>query len=233
MVIAKYRSMQKEKDISKIETLNKKSNSHNYKISKRFFDIIFSLIISPIVIIAITIISLYIKIKSPQNRVFFLQKRLGLNGKLFTVYKLNTMIPDAEKVLKEILKKDKKLREEYEKYKKLKNDPRVIKGIGTFLRKTSLDELPQFLNVFLGDMSVVGPRPYIKNEFKKYDNILVKRISSVKPGVTGLWQVTERNDTDFASRVKKDLEYISTQNFWMDIKIIFLTLKVMLRREGI
>ena len=201
--------------------------------NKRAFDIIFSLIILPFITPIIFIIAISIKIKSPNSNPFFLQKRLGLDRKTFTVFKFTTMIPNAEDILDTWLKKDQKIKNEYLTYRKLQNDPRIIKGIGNFLRKSSLDELPQFFNVLLGDMSIVGPRPYLKDEFKNYNQNIVNTICSTKPGITGLWQVTERNDTDFHSRVKKDLEYISERNFWMDIKIILLTIKVMILKEGV
>jgi len=204
-----------------------------YQIQKRIFDITFSLfaliVLSPVFLI----IAILIKIKSPKGNIFFIQKRLGKENHIFKVYKFRTMSMNAEKILEAWLREDKKFKEEFFRYRKLKEDPRIIKGIGIFLRKTSLDELPQFLNVLKGEMSIVGPRPYIFKEFdtykpKKHINI----ISSVKPGVTGLWQVTERNHTTFKSRVEKDIEYINSQNFWLDLKIILQTIKVMIFREG-
>jgi undecaprenyl-phosphate galactose phosphotransferase len=219
-------------------------NEENYKVLldikhdikkqvlKRSFDILFTLSFMFLLIPIIIIIALWIKIKSPNGDIFFTQQRLGLNGRFFRVYKFRTMIPNAEKILEEWLERDSKVKEEYFTYRKLKEDPRIIKGIGHFLRKTSLDELPQFFNVLLGDMSIVGPRPYIYKEFEQYTQTHVDIISSVKPGVTGLWQVTERNEATFDSRVNKDIEYIVSQSFWMDIKIIFQTVKVMILKEG-
>lgn len=203
------------------------------KVTKRVFDFFFSIfsifILSPIFII----IALYIKIKSPQGPILFTQRRLGLNHSYFRVYKFRTMIPNAEKVLKDLLDKDEKIREEYLTYRKLQNDPRIIPGIGNFLRKTSLDELPQFFNVLLGDMSIVGPRPYIEDEFYSHDSKFKKVILSMKPGVTGFWQVGDRHNDTFENRVEKDLEYILLQSFLLDIKIILKTIIVMLFKKGI
>jgi len=205
-----------------------------FKIDKtRLFDIGFSLfaltLFSPIFIV----ISLLIKFKSPEGKVLFTQKRLGLNGKEFEVYKFRTMIPDAEAKLEELLARDEAVKEEYLTYRKLKNDVRIIKGVGSFLRKSSLDELPQFFNVLLGTMSVVGPRPYMKAEFFKHSSATVKKITSVKPGITGYWQVIpSRHDTTFNDRVKNDLEYIEQKSLWLDLKIIFKTVWVMLLRSG-
>jgi len=198
------------------------------------FDFLFALcaivIFSPILVI----VALLIKLNSPKGKVLFKQKRLGLDGKLFYVYKFRTMVPDAEKKLEALLASDSEIREEYLTYRKLKNDPRIIPNIGTFLRKTSLDELPQFFNVLLGQMSIVGPRPYIKNEFDIFPTQLqLKIITAVKPGVTGYWQVIpERHDTTFESRVAKDIEYIEKRSFGLNLKIIGQTLGVMALKKG-
>ncbi|MBD3808167.1 MAG: sugar transferase, partial [Epsilonproteobacteria bacterium] len=124
------------------------------------------------------------------------------------------------------------IRDEYLTYRKLKNDPRVIPVVGEFLRKTSFDEIPQFLNVLIGDMSIVGPRPYIANEFHKHAKQYVTIITSVKPGITGFWQVTERNNTTFDKRVDMDISYIINRTFWLDLKIIFQTVLVMVLKKG-
>jgi undecaprenyl-phosphate galactose phosphotransferase len=198
---------------------------------KRLFDIIFSifaiLLTSPIMLIIIILI----KIKSPNSKIFFTQERLGLNGVTFKVFKFTTMIPNAENILKNWLEIHPEIKEEYLKYRKLKDDPRIIKGIGNFLRKSSLDELPQFFNVLKGDMSVVGPRPYIENEFHKHEDYHIKEILSVKPGVTGYWQVNDRNHSTFNERVDTDLEYIQIRNFILDIKIIFKTIMMIVNRK--
>ena len=207
-------------------------NNLGKKLGKRIFDILFStfaITISSPVMLAIAIL---IKLKSPDGSVFFTQKRLGYAGKKFRVIKFRTMVPNAEEVLEKMLSGNKEIRNEYLKYRKLKNDPRIIPIIGEFLRKTSLDELPQFFNVLIGDMSVVGPRPYIEEEFYKHTKIHVDIITSVKPGVTGYWQVTDRNAATFNGRVDSDIEYIKNQNLWLDLKIIFQTVMVVVFKKG-
>lgn len=199
---------------------------------KRVFDIVFSLfaiiLLSPVYIV----VALLIKIKSPGAPVIFTQQRLGLNGKFFRVYKFRSMIPNAEKVLEDMLENNPEVREEYLTYRKLKDDPRIILGIGNKIRDHSIDELPQFFNVLFGDMSVVGPRPYIANEFVNHSQKYVKIITSVKPGITGYWQVKERNKSTFNTRVAMDIEYIQNQTFWGDIKIIIQTVLVMVFKKG-
>ena len=203
------------------------------KALKRTFDIgfsLFALLLSSFIMI---IIAFFIKIKSPNGSILFKQKRLGLNGKYFYLYKFRTMVPNAEAKLKLLLDSDEHIKKEYLKYRKLKNDIRIIPGIGSFLRKTSLDELPQFFNVLIGNMSTVGPRPYIKTEFYNYSQITVNKIVSVKPGITGYWQtIPSRHNTTFDDRVKTDMDYINKKNFWLDLNIIFKTIKVMVLRKG-
>jgi exopolysaccharide production protein ExoY len=218
---------------SNMETYNAIHEDNSKKIGKRIFDFCFSIfalvILAPIMIV----IAFMIKLKSPDGKILFTQQRLGLNGKFFRVLKFRTMVPNAEQKLQEMLDSDEKARVEYLEYRKLQNDPRIIPSIGNFLRKSSLDELPQFFNVLLGDMSVVGPRPYIENEFYSHDSKFLDVILSTKPGVTGLWQVSSRNDTTFNDRVIQDIEYITHQSFMEDIKIIFKTILVVVLRKGI
>lgn len=200
----------------------------------RSFDFLFAFfalfVLSPIILM----IALTLKIKSPNGEIFFKQKRLGLDHKLFDVYKFRTMIPNAEERLKELLNSDETLKNEYLTYRKLKSDPRIIPHIGDFLRKTSLDELPQFFNVLRGEMSIVGPRPYIENEFDVFQTELeLETVTAVKPGITGYWQVIpERHETTFESRVETDMEYIKKKNFMLDLKIIGQTLSVMALKKG-
>jgi undecaprenyl-phosphate galactose phosphotransferase len=202
------------------------------KIYKRLFDIVFSITVLILLSPIFLIIAILIKVKSPNGAVIFTQQRLGLNKTFFRVFKFRTMIPNAEKVLQEMMDEDEELKNEYLRYRKLKNDPRIIPGIGEFLRKSSLDELPQFFNILIGDMSVVGPRPYIEDEFYSHDDKFLDIILSIKPGITGPWQVGERNNTTFNQRVLEDVKYISTQSFWLDMKIIFKTIKVMIFKKG-
>ena len=215
-----------------LEVYNSIHNNLKKQIIKRIFDFFFSFFaivcLSPILMI----ISIMIKIKSPDGSIFFSQQRSGRNNTFFRVYKFRTMIPNAEKVLKDMLEKNEEIRNEYIKFRKLKNDPRIIPGIGDFLRKTSLDELPQFFNVLIGNMSIVGPRPYIENEFYSHDKRFKDLILSMDPGITGYWQVGDRHNDTFENRVNKDLEYMTIQSFALDIKIILKTICVMVFRKG-
>lgn len=208
-------------------------NKEERVIKKRLFDMVFSIFAITLLFPIMIVISLLIKINSPEGSILFKQRRLGLNGKEFEVLKFRTMVPDAEERLQELLISDVKIKKEYFIYRKLKNDVRIIGGIGQFLRKSSLDEVPQFFNVFLGNMSVVGPRPYMKAEFSEYKNNTIDKILSVKPGITGYWQVIPtRHNTTFDERVGSDLNYIDCRNLWLDSKIIFKTVWIMGLRRG-
>ena len=140
------------------------------------------------------------------------------------------MVLNADKVLVDFLKDNPSLKEEWEKDQKLKNDPRITR-VGNFLRKTSLDELPQLFNVLLGQMSLVGPRPIVKNEIEKYDEVY-ELYKSVRPGITGLWQISGRNNTTYEERVNFDKEYIENWTFFSDLIILIKTIKVVIFREG-
>lgn len=209
----------------------KRSNVKNiiYSFFKRVFDIIIGIlgiiILLPVSII-VKIINLINKDLAP---VFYSHTRIGKNGKEFKLYKFRSMVPNADEVLKEMLK-DKKIAEEYNKNKKLKNDPRITK-VGKILRKTSLDELPQFINILKGDMSLIGNRPYLPREKKdmgKYYNEIIK----TKPGLTGYWQVNGRSDVSFNNRLKLEQFYSNNYSLIMDIKILFKTVVVVLKRDG-
>lgn len=162
--------------------------------------------------------------------IFFVQKRIGKDGKLFNMYKFRTMVKDADKKLEELLEKDEDAREEYKKYKKLKNDPRVTK-FGKFLRKTSLDEFPQFFNVLKGEMSLVGPRPYLPREIEDMGEYY-KYIIQHKPGITGYWQISGRSDITFEKRVDIDFKYHYKKSLKNDIKILLITTLITIRRKG-
>ncbi len=162
--------------------------------------------------------------------IFFKQERIGKNGKLFKMYKFRTMVKDADKKLEELLETDEVARKEYKKYKKLKNDPRVTK-FGEFLRKTSLDEFPQFLNVLKGDMTLVGPRPYLpreKDDMGSYYDYIIKH----KPGITGYWQISGRNDVTFENRMDIDFKYHYKKSLSNDIKILLITTLITIKRKG-
>jgi undecaprenyl-phosphate galactose phosphotransferase len=163
--------------------------------------------------------------------VYYSQTCAGRDLKPFRMHKFRTMVPGAEKILQELLKDD-EIRQEYQVAYKLKNDPRVTK-VGTFLRKTSLDELPQLFNVLKGEMSLVGPRPIHPRELKLYykeDTAL--QLTKVKPGLTGLWQVSGRSDIDYQQRIELNLYYIRNWSLWLDIVILFRTVEVLLNRKG-
>jgi len=200
---------------------------------KRIFDIGFAIFAIAIFLPIMIIIAFLIKVSSPEGSILFKQKRLGLKNEEFDVLKFRTMIPNAEEKLKILIDENQEVKEEYLKYRKLKNDIRIIEGIGNFLRKTSLDELPQFFNVLKGDMSIVGPRPYMKAEFYQYSTTVVNIITSVKPGITGYWQIIpSRHDTTFRNRVETDIEYIRKRDFLLDLSIVFKTVAVMVLRKG-
>jgi undecaprenyl-phosphate galactose phosphotransferase len=193
---------------------------------KNILDKILAILLLPFFLILIFILAIYILIVDGRP-VFYLTERVGKNMKKFKMIKLRTMRKNADKILDEILK-DENLKREYDLYKKLKADPRLIKG-GLFIRKHSLDELPQIFNILKGDMSFVGPRPYLENEI---DENFPKEIFSVKPALTGLWQVSGRNELTFEERVKLDLEYVKNLNFFLDLKILLQTIKEIIYPHG-
>jgi len=173
-----------------------------YEITKRYFEIIFSIFIILFSIPLVLVLALLIKLNS-RGPIFFKQIRIGKDKKLFECIKFRTMSKEADDILNNLILKDKKLRKEFKKTQKLKNDPRIT-PIGKFLRKTSLDELPQFLNVLKGEMSLIGPRPIVEEEKIRYGKNLNK-VLSIKPGITGLWQVSGRNKLSYKRRIKLDL----------------------------
>jgi len=194
---------------------------------KSAFDYFFAftslILLLPFILIIIAAIKLFSK-----GPVLFRQERSGVNGRVFNVYKFRTMFADAE-ARREGLRD---LNESDGPVFKIRKDPRVIPYIGTFLRKTGLDELPQLLNVLKGEMSVVGPRPPIPDEVDEYDRWQMRRLS-MKPGLTCLWQVSpKRNDLSFDQWMKKDLEYIDNWSLWLDLKIILMTMKAVLGMQG-
>lgn len=170
-----------------------------------------------------------IKLTSP-GPIFYSQRRVGRNGNHFFAWKLRTMVVNADETLEQYLQTHPELREEWERDHKLKNDPRVT-SIGHVLRKTSLDELPQLWNVFCGEMSLVGPRPIVDAEIKKYGEAY-RCYSKVLPGITGLWQVSGRNNTTYEERVAFDDYYVRHWSLWMDTYILLKTVRVVLLREG-
>lgn len=211
---------------SKTELLN--SNNFYRTRGKRIFDICFAiaLILAVVPIIAV----LYVLVRLDGGPAFFGHKRVGKSGKVFVCLKLRTMVPNAEAILQAYLENNFQARLEWDSNFKLDHDPRITR-LGRFLRKSSLDELPQFFNVLLGDMSIVGPRPVTSVELEKYGDAKESYLAC-KPGVTGVWQVFGRNDTSYNERVNLDNAYYQNMAISLDLKLILLTPLVMLKMCG-
>ena len=197
-----------------------------YLSTKRIVDILFSLIGLLFLIPISIIIKICYMVTGDFTSIFFIQDRIGKNGKHFKFFKFRSMVPNADEILFRTLEMDKILEEEYTKYKKLKKDPRIT-PIGKIIRKFSIDEMPQFINVFLGDMSLIGNRPYLPRE-KKDMGDYYEDIVKTKPGLTGLWQVSGRSETTFEERLEIEQRYSKQAGFKLDIKIFFKTFKVVL-----
>ncbi|MCE2706678.1 MAG: undecaprenyl-phosphate galactose phosphotransferase WbaP [Proteobacteria bacterium] len=198
------------------------------RVIKRACDIVLS--ICGLVLLSPVFMAFMLLILCSGNKVFFRHKRIGRAGKHFYCLKFQTMYANAAEILEKVLLTDKNAKEEWEKDFKLKHDPRVTK-IGDFLRKTSLDEIPQLWNVLKGDMSLIGPRPIIDAEIEKYnDDFYYYKL--VRPGVTGLWQISGRNDVDYQNRVRLDVWYVKNWSLWYDFVIILRTVVVVLARKG-
>ena len=203
-----------------------------YRIVKRFFDFLFALIALILLLIPLIVVAIIVKCNS-KGPAIFKDKRIGYKGKLITVYKFRSMYIDAEANIDKYLTPEQK--EIWLRERKLEDDPRITK-VGKFIRKTSIDELPQFINVLLGSMSLVGPRPISKREYEThYTEEEKKVLNLVKPGVTGYWQVYARNDVEFETgeRQKLELEYIYKRSLWLDTKILFLTVPAVLSHKGV
>lgn len=197
---------------------------------KRAFDIIFGLfaflVTLPVLIPALCLIAL-----TSRGSPFFKSKRIGLKGRVIYCYKLRTMYIDAEERLSSLLQSSPKIADEYAAKRKITSDPRVT-FIGYFLRKYSIDEIPQFLNVIFGDLSVVGPRPYFARELKEIEPAHLHELLCVRPGVTGPWQISGRSDISFVERTKMEIPYAKTWSWASDFKYIFKTLPAVLRSKG-
>ena len=197
---------------------------------KRMIDV-FGALIGIIFIIPLCIVIKVVNVlNNDYGSIFYSQDRIGLYGKHFKMYKFRSMILNAEEKLNVILENNIELKKEYETYKKLHNDPRIT-PIGKFLRKTSLDEFPQFINVLKGEMSLVGPRAYMvteKQEMGDAYNIIIK----CKPGITGYWQVTGRSGVTFKNRLEMDIDYYENHNLYIDMKLLFKTFYAVFKRNG-
>ena len=192
-----------------------------YLVSKRIIDIVGSLcgiiLLSPVFLI----VAILIKLEDPKGKIFFAQERNGQYPKTFKMYKFRSMVHNAEELLKDLMDRNEQTGPVF----KINDDPRITK-VGKFIRKTSIDELPQLFNVLKGDMSLVGPRPPIPHEVEQYNSYQMQRLA-VKPGLTCIWQVSGRNNIGFDEWVEMDIEYIKTRNLWLDIKLIFKTVGVL------
>lgn len=210
-------------DLDNIQT----NNSIFYIVSKRIIDIVGSLagiiLLSPLFLV----VAILIKIEDPKGKVMFLHERVGKHGKMFSCLKFRSMFANAEEMKVNFTEAQKK---EYEETFKLQDDPRITK-VGKFIRKTSLDELPQLFNILKGDMTIVGPRPIVIEELEFYGEY-EKYYKSVIPGLTGLWQVSGRSNTTYDERVALDMEYISTRNTLKDLHLIMKTVLKVLKKEG-
>lgn len=202
------------------EVIENERSNILYEVIKRIIDIVASftglILLSPLILI----VSMLIKLES-KGEVIFKQKRVGLNGKEFYMYKFRSMVINAEE-LKEQLESQNEMSGPMFK---IKDDPRITK-VGKFIRKTSIDELPQLINVIKGDMSLVGPRPSLPNEVKKFEQWMMERLE-VKPGLTCIWQISGRNNIDFEDWMKLDIKYVRERSFKLDIKLILKTVLVL------
>lgn len=222
-----------EKELNKsiVNTKNKgKFLFYIAKATKRIIDIVGS-IVGIVLLIPLSIVIKIANIKQKDyGPLFYKQKRIGKNGKEFTLYKYRSMVMDADEKLYRYLEENEEAREEYSTYKKLKNDPRVTK-VGHFIRNTSIDEFPQFINVLKGNMSLVGPRPYLPREKNDMGSLYHTVIQS-KPGITGMWQVSGRSEITFEDRMKMDIEYYYNWSLKTDIKLLLKTIKKVIQKEG-
>ena len=211
-----------------LEVKNNLAQRRN-RLFKRIFDITATVIGGILILPVIAIVAILIYLDSP-GPIVFGHKRVGQGGKEFPCYKFRSMVPNAQEALEIYLKENPAAREEWERDFKLKDDPRVTK-IGKFLRKTSLDELPQLWNVLIGDMSLVGPRPIVRAEVEKYGEY-INDFYLVPPGITGVWQVSGRSDTTYEERVLMDSWYVHNWSIWMDIVYLVKTVLVVLKGKG-
>ncbi len=197
-----------------------------YPFSKRLFDILFSASVLILGLPAFALIALIIRC-SARGPIFYLDNRVGMDGRLFRCVKYRTMALDASQRLTELLQSCPQSKLEWELYQKLKLDPRIT-PIGRFLRKTSLDELPQFWNVLKGDMSVVGPRPVTAKELEERFGPKASKILTAKPGITGYWQTSGRSNISYEERIQLEEEYIDRRSFWFDLKLVAKTVPAMI-----
>jgi len=211
------------------EALSKTVRAPLYqKYGKRVLDLTLSVVLIPLILPVVGL--LWLAMRADGGPGFFGHTRIGQNGQTFRCWKIRTMVPEAEALLQVYLHEHPEAAEEWARDHKLTNDPRIT-WFGHFLRKTSLDELPQLWNVLRGDMSLVGPRPIVAEEMKRY-GAYQSCYTSMRPGITGLWQVSGRNDISYDDRVILDVRYLVELGFWSDISIILRTARAVLLRTG-
>ncbi len=203
-------------------------NSFYARFGKRIFDLGLTLLLLPLAIPLIAAIALYLLVT--EGSPFYTQQRLGKDGRVFRIWKLRTMRRNADALLAAMLENDPELKAQWDRDQKLRVDPRVTR-LGAFLRKSSIDELPQILNVLSGEMSLIGPRPMMLDQAPLYGPEIAF-YKALRPGISGLWQVTERNDADFSRRAKIDAEYARTLSFRNDLSIVIKTIRTVLRSNG-
>ena len=212
------------------ETQNEVRSPKAFLFIKRVIDILGALVGTILTFFVLLIVKIAFLVTGDKEKLIFKQTRIGKNGEPIKIHKIRSMVVNADEVLETILKEDSEKAEEYRVYKKLKDDPRITK-VGRFIRRYSIDELPQFFDVLTGQLSLVGPRPYLfkeKDEMGKYYDTIIK----VKPGVTGFWQVNGRSNTDFETRLKMDKYYCRTRTLGMDFGIVFKTVYKVFKKEG-
>ena len=200
-----------------------------YLFIKRVFDIVVSFFGVIVFIVAAFIIKIAYVLDGDHHPILFKQTRVGKDGREFQILKFRSMVWNADDVLKELLKKP-KYKKQWNSFQKLDNDPRITK-IGKIIRTGSIDEIPQFLNVFCGSMTMVGPRPLLPGELKAHGGS-EKKYNSVKPGMTGYWATRGRSDSDYEERLKMEYYYVDNQSLKLDIKILFRTVEVVFHRKG-
>ena len=218
------------KEMIKMDINKNEISKKIYRFIKRTVDIIGALVGCSILLPLTLCIWIANIISKDNGPVFYVQKRIGKNGKVFKMYKYRSMVVNADKKLKRYLLDNPEANEEFLKYRKLKDDPRVT-SVGKFIRKTSLDEFPQFINVLKGDMSLVGPRPYLPRE-KRAMKKAYKQIIKVKPGLTGPWQVNGRSEISLEERIQMDIDYIQNESLINDTKYLFKTALKILKRDN-
>lgn len=214
-----------------VEVLAKESSRFStYSFVKRLFDIFVSIIGIFILEFVVVFIKIAYVLSGDFDSIFYTQKRVGKDGKIFKLHKIRSMVPNADEILEKTLEMDPILNEQWKKNHKLDNDPRVTK-IGKIIRKLSLDELPQFVNVLFGEMSIIGPRPLVPGELDEHcgDHEIYER---VKPGITGWWACNGRSDTDYDERLELEYYYCNHASIALDIKCFFKTIEAVLKKKG-